>query len=314
MKLRVVLLLLTLAVVVVLAWKPFIAPFLAEPVRLVSPSERFLIASAIDLLVADCMWSEGFHAFPELPQIPERIYPKTDRRAHEPWGWDDPDRARATGYGITNSLRFDAAQPSAVVREDLYQAWWQPVESSDQADAAYSLHGPVGDQLVLEMAGIHSSTPVEGCVAQAREELFDGLENFLLYDAYRNRIGDGGIWEARSVPSYESALSNWSDCFGDETGISVETPLDAYGHVFRTEGASIDFELESTVAVADALCNQRVGLARTGDQALEIVRRRMARDLHEVTQRFEQLMGAVLRDANEVMETEDRYPSAASTS
>lgn len=267
------------------------------PIRVFATSEALRLGEATEILVANCMAERGYSSFPRLPYIVAPVYPTPDRRAYRAWEWDDVELAAESGYSIEPALRFDANQPHAHRREELFVSWLDSLAGDrDAAQAAYGGRATVA--VHIPWAG-EVPMPADGCIYEAGAKLYGSIESFALVEVYRAETSDLRSSAVSDVDSYQRAETQWAACMATE-GYDVRTPLDAYGIAFLMTPEERADE-EHVIATADASCNVSTGLRNAGSEAHEHVISNLAREVGEATPRVVDIIESALLVADDIL-------------
>ncbi|MDQ0369519.1 hypothetical protein [Catenuloplanes indicus] len=221
--------------------------------------ETRLLHDASQVLVQDCMAARGLRY--------ERA-PSTDHErasAANPYGLLDPATARTDGYGMTAEF-LAAAQPpdpNAPIIESMTgaeQKEWRTALTGSEENRQ-SLTMPDGTPLVV---------PTDGCVAEARSELYGADWDRLYYSfqGYANLV----LSRTEQDAVYQQGIAAWTRCM-HEAGFTYRSLQDPRREIEqrlveapRPSGPELTPELRQTalselaVARADATCEYDTGL------------------------------------------------------
>lgn len=263
----------------------------------ISTADQTLIQKAESRLANACMAKLGF---PPATGVEQYAMP-------DPPSYLSPKDLRRGGY------QFDfSADAEAFLAANGPNGPPSPTEgmSAEEADE-YSkalLGTPDGPSVELPAAEGSSSTSKVGCQAEAREELFGSLLNYLRYDRAlaANNAGPVAKQLARDK-QYQAALSKWQTCM-DAAGYPMKDDIDYGARALRQEqsaqlaesGTPLDQSRIDAVANADADCQEESGLYSIREKLLPAAREAIAKRLGLESGELIAFQNAVLAKAKTV--------------
>ena len=197
-------------------------------------------------LVSACMEDAGFlYQVVEPPVVP-------DVGRGTSYGSDDVETLSVSGYGLgsTNDQPID---PNAELVQTLSE--------QDQGSYTLALFGNNETGRSVEVGGITLMTNADGCLADARAQLFGDQFEWLRLTATIDLVRSDVVSLVLQDEAFLQVLVAWSGCMAGE-GYDFADPsearlaaLDAY-----RAGSSDAGEIELRIATADAACGAAVDL------------------------------------------------------
>jgi hypothetical protein len=268
------------------------------------PGDRVVLYEAEEYLKRACMARHG-QPYPEYPYIARKGHEAWYRGAYAEWEWDDPDRARATGYGI--SLRLTAAEDILAEKANRLAAdharWYDSLSPSEREAYDQALEGNQQTVSLVLPDGREAYTVSSGCLGESHAELYGSVEDYWTLEVYRGLISDEGANRVDEDKAYQEVVGAWSSCMRDR-GFDAPDPIEAFSIAYVDDLDQLDLEFERAIAVADAECNQEVGLRAAGDKALAHVQRQMTTELHDWSERARGVADRALERAAHVLDVE----------
>lgn len=170
---------------------------------------------------------------------------------------NDVEKARNEGYGLRTELtRADEVTSLEDDRIDLPRRQQQEYERV--------LFGPprAAQASTRSLEGDVVSASTEGCIAQARTQLFGSVENFLTLSEFLGNSVRLVMYQARQEsPEVQDAFGGWRDCMADAgyPDLDERNGGEALVRVAYAEQPASAADLETEVAVTDAGCDREVG-------------------------------------------------------
>lgn len=227
--------------------------------------DRKLLFLAQQSLLSRCMTSAGFRY---------EVIPPSDDQFHDrarPYGNDDIEAAREHGYGILEARRkakTSGTQGDGNAAQNANERYVQSLSAEQRQGYQRAMRGGPGARAgqVRLPNGVQIGFPLDGCVAQATNELYGDGGRFMMAQAVVENM-DGDVEGRVSQDSrFTEALDRWRRCLSAR-GTQVARPEDA------SDAAGVGYETlpeaearrrEVDIAVADAECNIESRLAATG--------------------------------------------------
>jgi hypothetical protein len=259
-------------------------------VRPLSPADRLWLAQ--EILIARCMAAHGFTYVVTSPasagQVPAFAY-----------GVDNVAWARAHGYGLADQARLVAQQ-----RDNPNARYAGSLPTGQQAAYNLALDGSSDHTLSVTVPdGLVVTQSSDGCLADAEAALYGSFAAWFRAETISDNLLPVIQPKVFADPRYRRALAAWSACVR-AAGYPAATPDD-----LRSQAAAGGPVLERELAVADATCNLKTGLAATGrvlDRALGApVRARYGPEI----QAYQRLRRAALGRATAVIHSVTPSPS-----
>lgn len=177
--------------------------------------------------------------------------------------------AQQRGYGNRILTAPDPNAPNPVEAEAEYKATLTPDEQQRYDQVLEDADGPQA-QVTFADGGIVSAS-TRGCIAEGRGAVYGSVRSFLkLQYQWQGILGFSE--DASRDPVVEEALDTYSSCM-KEAGYDVEEPdaalklaREQFGGTRPVNGPVSD--AERAMAVADATCQVRSGIAKAYDNAL----------------------------------------------
>ena len=264
---------------------------------LVSRSEAFYVEEqallgAEQLGIAECMQSQGWDyvALPGDQLVANSSQSLTDRRL------DD-------GYGLASAATqvqgsdATSAQGNGANREVIAS-----LSAEDAARYDVALFGHPETRASIDLPdGTAVSYPVDGCIAQARTELYGDIATWASVSnvppSYERVLAENVLESS----AYTAAMRGWSDCMA-ASGFDYALPQDAIDDLterYRVEGFSDQLrDEEMRTATADATCAQDEGVESAVDEALRTETEQLPPPDIEQLNDLTQARGAAVRRAN----------------
>lgn len=217
------------------------------PARSLTAAESDRLQRAEDMLTGRCMRTRGF-TYTVLAQTAPPPIPDF------PFGIDDVVWASTHGYGLRDGAALVEAQ-----RDNANALYFASLPSDRQAAYDATLYGTPGRRVaVVVPAGQTVMQSVDGCLAEAQGQLYGDFARWFraqtvtenLLPAIKPRVFADG--------RYQRALTAWSACVS-AAGHAAASPDE-----LRSQAAGGGEAFERALAVADATCNGKVGLAKVG--------------------------------------------------
>ena len=257
-----------------------------------------LLHLAEQTLIQRCMEQQGF-------QFKISALGKDEFEAH-PYGNDDVERSQAQGYSLDAPLAAQANGDAPANSEDPNAAYIASLSPQQSEAFSRALFGPPdGDAGSVRLpGGPEIGFPLEGCLADAREELYN--EGEALMEAVSIIDNLATMVQSRVVEdrAYLAALKRWKACM-DEQGYDVERPADAVRIAMSTPSTG-DTEAARTqeiaIAVADATCARKAELVATGERLEATVWEDVLDENTGVLEAYRELRGPALERAKSVLE------------
>ena len=162
------------------------------------------------------MQNEGFeYRFGPLPE---------DTFEEHPYGNDDVERSRTDGYGL--SPTSPDAGPTGDSGSQDPNAEYLATLTSAQAEAfTVALFGPTGGEagFVTLPNGTEIGFPLEGCLADARQELYSDGKAFMSAATIIDNLGTEVQTRVVEDDGYLDARAAWSECMNGR-GYDVDRP------------------------------------------------------------------------------------------
>lgn len=202
-----------------------------------------------EVLVSRCMRERGFRYIVVAPD------PALADARDFPYGIDDPRWARRHGLGL--ALRAAAAHMAgptnpnnryvASLSPERRRAYETALFGTEAATASVTI--PTGDVV---------TTSTDGCLATAQDRLYGDVRRWFRVMTITNNLASVIEPKVLADPRYRQRLSVWSACM-EEQGYHYRSPAD-----LRARLGQVGPERERAVAVAEATCVRRTGLAALG--------------------------------------------------
>jgi hypothetical protein len=272
----------------------------------ITPHDLVVIQLAEQRLVAACLADEGFDYGVTVEAVTRYTVPSAPR-------FLSPDELRRRGY----QYDWDAAAESFLAANAPGGPPDPAASMSDVGQAAYmqAMAGDPDDVVVLDDAkGRSTVRPASGCLAEARIELYGGIENSIRFDrAIETLSGDGLSRKLQQYNSYQAPLDAWLECMraaghdvfqDEEEGYTVD-----YGFVhlrsaqlsaLASGGSPPTAEQIQLVADADADCQESAGLYEVRQELLPEAEDELAAELGLEMSQYIAFQHAVLERAQRV--------------
>ncbi|WP_455360725.1 hypothetical protein [Streptomyces sp. SYSU K21746] len=226
-------------------------------------TEKELLGTAEQRLIAACMKDKGFR-YTLDPAPAEARSEMPDR----PFGLDDVAWARAHGYGLAETAGTgDRAGGKARAETGPQARYLAALTPQRRTEFTRALDGTDRGSIVVDVPGRGQVfTSADGCQADARRQLYGDLRRWTEAKAIIVNLEYITWDQVVAKPEYTKALANWRTCMSDR-GLpyrSSSEAIEAVAAQRRSESPGAARTREVRVAVADAECNRRETLARTG--------------------------------------------------
>lgn len=216
--------------------------------------ERDLLHLAEETLQSRCMMDQGFEY--QVVPLP------TDTPVLEPYGHDDVELSQAEGYGLDLKSSMSAEFGDAEVVADPNAAYVASLSAARQRAFTEALFGPPGGK--VGSADLPNGTsigfPLEGCLADARAELYKDGETYMSAVSIIDNLATEVQTRVTAHDDYIRARDQWRSCMNDR-GYDVERPSDAVALAIA-EGNLAEID----IAVADAECSRSTSLVTTAER------------------------------------------------
>ncbi|MGC5031665.1 hypothetical protein [Micromonospora sp. DT229] len=230
-----------------------------------------LLAWAENVIAGRCMVSKGYSF---AVSVFESSASKRRDPLDELYGTSDIEEARERGYGINQV--FHAGGEAA---PDPNRAYLASLSKEDRRRFDVAYFGPSEAVVNVDTAEGRFSVGAEGCLADARSQLYGGIEEWAPLDVWVTGLDSQVYATVVRDPGYKTTLRKWRQCMvglkhsAADPGASRERVAELARSLNQTKAA----QLERTVAVADAVCNKESGLRhRAGElhqsHAAEVLR------------------------------------------
>lgn len=259
-----------------------------------------LLHLAEQTLISRCMKEQGF-------EFRTSALGEDEFEAH-PYGNDDVEASQQRGYGL--DLPAGDVLPSGDAGGNLEDPNAAYVESlSPQQREAFSraLFGPPGGKAgnVRLPSGTEIGFPLEGCLAEARNELYEDGE--VLMEAVSIIENLASEVQARVVgdDEYLTALKRWQECMKQQ-GHDVKRPADAVRLAIdqrSSTDAAAAGQREVEIAVSDAQCSRRTELVAIGERIESRVWEDVLDENTGVLEAYRELRSPALARAKSVLES-----------
>ncbi len=217
-----------------------------------------LLSWAEQTLAGRCMADRGFRVW-----VGWRPAPAGEQPPHR-YGNDDAAWAAAHGFGIGAQRLAPATQAPEPNRAYLMKL---PEDRRAAYDLAY--HGDPKRTVAVSLAGgAVVRTGRDGCLSQARTELFGDLAEWLRLDSGWRNLDAEVVPAVTAMPEYLAALARWRGCMqaaghpAADPGALREQASQAYRTARSNEAA---LGQEKAAAVQEAACAAETGFVRTAE-------------------------------------------------
>ncbi len=216
--------------------------------------EQAVLHLAEQTLIGRCMIELGFEF--QVASLPN------DTLMAEPYGHDDVELSRSEGYGLERSsaTRNESGEvPNVTDPNAAYTASLSPGRHQAFTEALFG--PPTGRSGSADLPdGTSIGFPLEGCLADARGELYDDGEAYMSAVSIIDNLATEVQTRVTAHDDYIRARDQWRRCMKDR-GYAVERPSDAVDLAFAEGNLS-----EIEIAVADAECSQSSSLVTTAER------------------------------------------------
>ncbi|HEX6420635.1 MAG TPA: hypothetical protein VFZ77_19190 [Acidimicrobiales bacterium] len=250
-----------------------------------------VVHEAEQRLIAACMSERGFDY--ELASLADG--------PGSPPQYLSPAELRAEGYrydwaAAAREFLEDSPDPTAGLTEDEVEAY------------ATALFGTEDEMVWIEHGDGSAGASADGCLGEARSELFGSIRNYLWFDVASE--GLSGIRDAlRTDDAYRAPLADWQACMM-EAGHDVGDHDYGADHIRQQGAVALDeqgpdqtvmtAETIEAIAEADADCQESSGLHEVRQELLPQAREALAAEIgvgwhewvafqHALRERAEQL-------------------------
>jgi hypothetical protein len=226
-----------------------------------SASELRYLFIAEHELVGQCMQEEGF----KYEVIPPAL---EDFEKSAPLPAVDMEERRQSGYGLAESAIGDVSRQGDGAPQDVNAKYIQTLSPERQRGYQRALFGQDERSIEVELPGGGVlATNEDGCLSEARIQLYGDLSTWLYLDHIANNLRSEAASRTRADERYDAVHDEWRSCMEDR-GFEYRTPGDAMAAAAEMYGnASADRQeivrREIQVAVADGECDLSVGLSST---------------------------------------------------
>lgn len=224
--------------------------------RQVTAVEEDILDRAEQVLISQCMRQQGFTF------VPNRIRTAMDRSF--PYVLDDVDWATQYGYGSSIGLAKVEA-----IQADPNRRYFEALLPDQQRAALTALNGerPVG--LIARIPGAGTvEASAQGCRADAQRHLYGDLPTWFQVRTLVSNLPGLYINTVEQDSRFTAAVADWAQCmraaghpYQSPSQIREELDQRARGPV-PTDAHTLEIEL----AVAEATCARRTGLAMTATE------------------------------------------------
>jgi len=215
------------------------------PARPLSPAGRLWLAE--EILISRCMAAHGFRYAVTSPA--GTVQPPTF-----PYGIDDVAWARVHGYGLADQARLAERQ-----RDNPNARYTASLPASRQAVYNVTLDGSPTHRLSVTVPnGLVVTQSADGCLAAAEARLYGNFAAWFRDEAITGNLLPAIQPKVYADPRFRHALAAWSACVR-AAGHPAATPDD-----LRNRAAAGGPAVGRDLAVTDATCNRKAGLAATG--------------------------------------------------
>ncbi|OJF14255.1 hypothetical protein EDD30_3178 [Couchioplanes caeruleus] len=239
------------------------APETVALTRDTTQEETEVLYRAEQMRIRDCMRRQGFDYF----LVPRRPVPEM---RDFPYVVDDVSWAAKYGYGSTLYRLNELA-----LEKDPNERYFESLPATRRAQALLARNGDArnGD-LLVDVPGIPNTvTSSKGCRAAAQRELYGDLPAWVRADAVMTALVPLRQGAVTADPRFVKAVQRWSRCMR-ERGHPYASPAQARDNVPRLvrhvgpeqSGPADAPAAETALAVAEATCANRTGLAATARQ------------------------------------------------
>lgn len=257
-----------------------------------------LLHLAEQTLISRCMQERGFEY--QVAPLPEDSF-----EAH-PYGNDDVDRSRANGYGLGERTRGQSSTGDLDNSTDPNSQYVDSLPEPRRQAFTIALFGPPSGRQghVGLPGGLEIGFPLEGCLADARQELYKDGEEFMSAVSIIDNLGTEVQTRVVAEKSYVKAREQWHDCM-HQRGYDAERPADAVRlaiSAYATGDAAEARLREIEIAVADAECAQRTALVKKAEQLESEIWHDVLNDNTGAIESYRELRGLALERARGVLE------------
>ena len=202
---------------------------------------------AEEILIARCMVAHGFTyvvtSAASADQVPTF-----------PYGIDSVAWARTHGYGFADQARLAAEQ-----HDNPNARYAASLPAGQQAAYNATLDGSPDHLLSVTVPnGLAITQSSDGCLADAEARLYGNFAAWFRAETISDNLLPAIQSKVFADVRYRRALAAWSACVR-AAGHPAATPDD-----LRSQAAADGSAVETELAVVDATCNLRTGLAATG--------------------------------------------------
>jgi hypothetical protein len=225
------------------------SPAPAAAARQLSPAAKLWLAE--EILISRCMAAHGFRYVVTSPAA-------AAQPPAFPYGINDVAWARAHGYGLVGLARLAERQ-----RDNPNARYVASLPANRQAAYNLAMDGSSAHRLSVTVPnGLVVTQSADGCLASAEASLYGNFAAWFRVETISDNLLPAIAPKVYASPRYRHVLASWSACVR-AAGHTAATPDDLRGRA-AAGGPAVERQL----AVIDATCNLKTGLAATG-QALD---------------------------------------------
>jgi hypothetical protein len=203
------------------------------------------IEVAMDKSMADCMARKGFQYVPI--DLATAIAMESSSDYEEIAGFPIDLKLEPSGY---------RPAPVEITRPFDNDAYAHSLGTAEQEAWSVAALGDFDDTVsVATPDGMSFEIPKQGCLAEARMQIFGSLDSAVIYEVGISAIDRQAAAITRSDQAIIDAVAAWSTCMKETTGYEFADFTEA--RAFVRENASMN----GVIAPADAVCTARTGLA-----------------------------------------------------
>lgn len=243
---------------------------------------------------SSCMKKKGFKFIPYYP--PKKVAKDDSIRG------DNIEFRHRKGYQISEKSGESvggATKPNADYINSLspQQKRAYTVALSGHPKSEVTVKLPTGDKI---------GTNTTGCFAQAEKYLYGDLKKWMRVEMIEANVKAFALRRVRKDPEFVQARKDWSRCMRRK-GYHYDTPSDAVKAVSKMyEKGSADSatlrKREKVIAVADARCNRKVGLADTKRKLLKKYEKKVSEEQQGALLTYREMREQALDRAEKIIE------------
>ncbi|MFD9885906.1 hypothetical protein ACFWZT_31125 [Streptomyces alboflavus] len=266
-----------------------------EAPRRLGDTERYRLAHAEQVLIADCMAGRG---------LPYRVWLPLSVAESRPVGpvLDDPRWAREHGYGSRIEAKAAAAK-----RENPNLAHLKSLTGTRRTAYLDALTGgPDAPEMKVTLPnGATITSKLGGCTAYAKKRLYGDRRTW--FTAERTTTNLTPLYAAKltRAPAYRAALTSWSRCARTH-GYTLASPAAARERL-RTRipklPADARFTAEVRLAVTEARCARETRLRHIAQQTEDALRAALPPKIQREIRTHSRLQRAALDRARDIVGT-----------